>query len=119
MLVWLPVFFSLLLTIGLTVCIMVGAWFYRSNFFTASFITAGLLFIASGILGNEALVFFKDLQHYVTPNEIFAARILALSAAIPAIVAGVGCGVIAVAAVYKQWAFRQTIQEKYREVAGA
>ena len=81
MLVWLPVFFSLLLTIGLTVCIMVGAWFYRSNFFTASFITAGLLFIASGILGNEALVFFK--------------------------------------AVYKQWAFRQTIQEKYREVAGA
>ncbi len=74
--------------------------------------------IASGILGSEALVFFKDMQHYVTSNEIFAARILALSAAIPAITSGVGAGVIAVTAAYKQWAFRQAIQERYREVAG-
>ncbi|MCB0264336.1 MAG: hypothetical protein R3C41_11715 [Calditrichia bacterium] len=119
MIVLLPVVFSVLLTIGMIVTIMIGTWFFRSNYFKASYITAGLLLIAAIILGNEALTFFMDLQDYTTANELFAGRVLAMSAAIPAIVAMVGGSILTVNAVYRQWSYRQLMQSRLRDMVEA
>ena len=117
MIVLLPIVFSVLLTIGLMVAIMIGTWFYRSFYLKATFIIAVLLGISGVILGVESFTFLSDLQGYASANELFVGRLLTLSAAIPAIVSCVGSVTLIVNTTQRHWSYRQTVQSRFREVA--
>lgn len=116
MLVLLPILFSVLLSIGLIVTILIGLWFQQSYNIFATGVTAALLGVAGTILGVEGLEFAADLQGYVTPNELFIGKVLAISAAVPAVISLVGGFTLAASAIYRYVQRRQLLHSRIREM---
>jgi len=116
MLVLLPIVFSVLLTFGLIISVIIGRWFQRHYNFTAIYVIAVLLAIAAFVLGAESLEFTSDLQGYTTAHEQFVGKVLAISAAIPAIIALAGTIFLIGSTIYKQLHHRQVTEMRIREL---
>ncbi len=116
MIVFLPIVFSILLTFGFIISVIIGRWFQRRHNFKVIFVVAMLLAIAAFVLGAESLAFTSDLQNYSTAHEQFVGKVLAISAAIPAIIALAGALFLIGSTLYKQLHHRQPTETRIREL---
>lgn len=116
MLVFFPIVFSIFLTFGFITSVIIGKWFQRRNNFKVIYAIAMLLAIAAFVLGAESLEFTSDLQSYTTAHEQFVGKVLAISAAIPAIIALAGTLFLIGSTIYKQLHHRQPAETRIREL---
>ncbi len=116
MLVLLPIVFSVLLTFGLIISIIIGQKFQRHYNFKAIYVISALLAIAAFVLGAESLEFTSDLQGYTTAHEQFVGKVLAISAAIPAIIALIGAILLIGSTIHTQLRRRQMTETRIREL---
>ena len=116
MIVLLPIVFSILLTFGFITSVIIGKWFQRRHNFKVIYFIAALLAIAAFVLGAESLEFTSDLLGYSTVHEQFVGRVLAISAAIPAIIALAGTIFLIGSTIYRQLHHRQVTETRIREL---
>lgn len=87
MLLIFPMLFSLVLTIGLMMAVVIGFWVHDTHGIKATYVTTVILTLVAVVLGKTSFDYLQQLGVTPAGGDYLLGKILVISAAIPALVA--------------------------------